>query len=55
MTRDLGQLSCDGTVHILDDIEVRWKEDIKVSLVNLNLRVSRIQMTQGKSDLQKES
>jgi hypothetical protein len=35
MACDLGQLSRDGTVHILNDIEVRREEDIKVPLVNL--------------------
>jgi hypothetical protein len=35
MTRDLRELSRDSTVHILNDIEVRREEDIKVPLMNL--------------------
>ena len=42
---DLGQLSCDGTVHILDDIEVGREKDIEVPLVDLYLNVSRLQTT----------
>lgn len=35
VAHDLGQLSGDGTVDVLDDVEVGGEEDIKVALVDL--------------------
>lgn len=35
MAHDLGQFSSHGTIHVFNDIEVSWEEDIEVPLVNL--------------------
>jgi hypothetical protein len=35
MAHDLGQFSSHSTIHVFNDIEVSWEEDIKVPLVDL--------------------
>lgn len=40
VAHDLRQFPSNGTVDVLDDIEVGWKEDVKVALVDLILLIS---------------
>ena len=37
MGHDLRKLPCDGTVHILDNVEIGREEDIKVALLDLEM------------------
>lgn len=43
MAHDLGQFTSDGTIHVLDDVEVGGEEDIEVTLMNLSESISQAQ------------